>query len=149
VLRRLHVARSRFAADEDAVLTESVLNAQSAFDPMTLDERVVYDADDYLGCIMMDGHLLTFSNKGPQRIADFVNALERVGANRERELLGQALLLWKTHAYVDAGAAGDALQNQFNELDEQFFAAASAKESLEIHTKHYVREHLGAFVILD
>jgi hypothetical protein len=46
VLRRLHVARSRFAADEDTVLTESVLNAQTAVDPLSLDERVVYDADD-------------------------------------------------------------------------------------------------------
>ena len=116
---------------------------------MTLDERVVYDADEYLGCIMMDGHLLTFSNKGRERIAGFANALERLGANRERELLGQALILWETHAYVDFGAAGDALQNQFNELDERFFSAASAKDSLEIRTKYYVRDHLDAFVILD
>ena len=149
MLRRLHVTRSRFAAEEDAVLTESVLNAQTAFDPLTLDERVVYDADEYLGCIMMDGHLLTFSNKGRERIADFVNALERVGANRERELLGQALLLWERHAYVDVGAAGDALRNEFNELDEQLFSAASEEDSLENHIKHYVRQHLDAFVILD
>ena len=149
MLRRLHVARSRFAADEDAVLAESVMNAQTAVDPLTLDERVVYDADEYLGSIMMDGHILTFSNKGLERIDDFVKALDRVGATRENALLGQALLLWEKHGYVAFDEADDALRSAFDVLDEQFFAAASAEDSLELRTKHYVREHIDAFVILD
>jgi uncharacterized protein DUF4375 len=149
VLRRLHVTRSRFAADEDAILTEAVMNTQTAADPLTLDERVVYDADEYLGGVMMDGHILTLCNKGLERINDMGVALERIGASRERALLEQALLLWKEHGYADFDEVGDALLTEFDALDQRFFAAASGDDSLELRIKHYVREHLDAFIVLE
>lgn len=54
MLEKLRIARSRFESDEDAVLAEAVQNVQRATDPLTDDERVVYDADQLLGSIMMD-----------------------------------------------------------------------------------------------
>ncbi len=83
MLRRLHVLRARFAADQDAVLAEAVINAERAVEPLTPDERVVRDCDEYLGSIMMDGHLLTFSNNGLERINEFSNALEQVAATMD------------------------------------------------------------------
>jgi hypothetical protein len=149
VLRRFHVTRSRFSADEDAVLTEAVMNTQAATDPLTVDERAVYDSDEYLGSVMMDGHILTFCNKGLERINDMGAALERIGASRERPLFEQALLLWKQHGYAGFDEADDALLSAFDALDQRFFAAASAEDSLETRIKQYVREHLDAFIVLE
>lgn len=143
-MSKLRVARGRFAAEEDAVLSEAVMNAQGATDPMTQDERTVYDADEFLGSVMMDGLLLTFSNKGLERIRDMGVALERIGADTERALLGEALLLWQEH-----GDAGEALKAAVDALDQRFFEAASAGNNVDVRTKRYVREHLDSFIVLE
>jgi hypothetical protein len=85
------------------------LNAQTAADPLSGDERVVYDADEYLGSIMMDGHLLTFCNKGPTRIGEMGKALEQVGATQERALLKNALNLWVQHGCASYDEANETL----------------------------------------
>jgi hypothetical protein len=149
MLRRLSVTRSRFAADQDAILAEAVMNTQTATDPLTVDERIVYDADEYLGSIMMDGHILTLSNKGLERINEMDLALQQIGANRERALLGDAVSHWKERGYCDFAEADDALLGAFEVLDERFFEAASTDNSLEFRIKAYVREHLDTFIILE
>ena len=148
-MRRLHVDRARFASDQDAVLAEAVINAEHAVEPFTPDERLVRDCDEYLGNIMMDGHLLTFSNQGLERINEFSNALERVAAARELALLREALRLWKEHGYADHAVAGDALHTELDALDQQFFDAGGAEDSLDIRTKKYVLDHLDGFIILQ
>lgn len=135
MLRRVHVDRARFAADRDAVLAEAVINSEHAAEPLTPDERVVRDCDEYLGSIMMDGHLLTFSNIGLERINELSNAPEQVAATRELGLLRQALLLWQEHGYPDFAVAEGALHNELHALDEQFFDAGGAEDSLDIRTK--------------
>lgn len=125
------------------------MNTQTATDPLTEDERIVYDADEYLGSIMMDGHGLTLANKGLQRIREMERALERLRANGERALLGEALLLWEQRGCTDFDEPDDDMRSAMEALDEQFFEAASAEDSLEIRTKHYVRDHLDTFVVLE
>jgi hypothetical protein len=149
VLRRLPVDRARFASDQDAVLAEAVINAEHAVEPFTPDERLVRDCDEYLGNIMMDGHLLTFSNQGLERINEFSNALERVAAARELALLREALRLWKEHGHPDYAVAEGTLHTELDALDQQFFDAGGAEDSLDIRTKKYVLDHLDGFIILQ
>jgi len=149
VLHRLHVSQARFAADQDAVLAEAVINSERAVEPLTPDERVVRDCDEYLGSIMMDGHLLTFSNNGPERVNEFSNSLDQVAATRELALLREALRLWEEHGYADHAVAEDALHNELDALDQQFFEAGGAEDSLDIRTKKYVFDHLDGFIILE
>lgn len=147
MLQRLHVPRARFAAEPDAVLAEAVLNAQG--DQITVEGRTVSDADEYLGSITMDGHLLTFCNKGLERLNEMDQALERLGADRERALLSQALALWRQHGCVDFDVADEALSVTLYDLDQRFFAMAGADDSLEARTRRYVREHLDSFIVLE
>jgi aminoglycoside phosphotransferase len=88
---RLHVTQKRYAAEENAVLSEVVTNLQQATEPLTSDERIVCDCDECLGNIMMDGHLLTFTNNGIDRVSEYGKALEQITASRELELFRQGI----------------------------------------------------------
>jgi hypothetical protein len=83
---RLHVTQKRYTAEENAVLSEVVTNLQQATEPLTSDERIVCDCDEYLGNIMMDGHLLTFTNNGIDRVSEYGKALEFVQIGNEPDL---------------------------------------------------------------
>jgi hypothetical protein len=149
MLERLRVTRARLAADEDAVLLEAVLNTQTASDPLSEDERVVYDADEYLGNIMMDGHFLTLYNKGPERAQEIRASLERLGATRERELFERAVMLWGKHDFASPLSASEEVLAAFEPLDEQFLAWMTEDGNLEQRTKGYVRAHQDAFLVLE
>lgn len=146
---RLHVTQKRYAAEENAVLSEVVTNLQQATEPLTSDERIVCDCDEYLGNIMMDGHLLTFTNNGIDRVSEYGKALEQITASRELELFRQGMELWKKHEYVDFDGAGDDLKDALDEVDQQFYDVAGREDSLEMRVQRYVRDHLDAFVVLE
>jgi hypothetical protein len=115
---------------------------------MSTEQRVVYDADQYLGHVMLDGHHTTFCNVGLEEAAVWPKALEALGASRELELLKEALELWTVNGcpgHFEANETTDAI----DAIDHRFFDAMRADNNLEARTKKYVFEHRECFINLE
>ena len=146
MLKRLVVSRARFDSDSDSVLLEAIFNNQTAAEPLTAQERIVFDADQYLSSVMMDGHLLAFCSNGPKPVAEWAKALQPLGAAEELGFLAEALELWVGAGCPDYDAANEVLSERLDDVDQRFYTAMEAGENLETRTKRYVRENLTSFV---
>jgi hypothetical protein len=149
MLERLLVTRNRFESDRDAVLLEAIINNQRATEPMSTEERVVFDADQYLGSVMMDGHLLTFNNYWLEPVASWAKALDALSATKELSLLREALELWSADGCPEYPDAKPALASAVEAIDERFFEAAGEEQSLEVRMKAFVSEHVQSFVTFE
>jgi len=92
------------------------------------------------------GHLQYFLNRGLEEAREAVRALLQLGASSHSSVLESAIGRWSAVARTAPVSAEDyveeALQDEFEQFDKEFFAAQPLQEVLERH----LNENRGLFV---
>ncbi len=139
----------------DAVAREPHLAWNAFIDLVAMEEyedldpvqRVAHLAFWYDSEVQNGGHLQYFENRGTDLLQATIDALDKLGAEKQREVLSRAGELYQSETRAEITTAEEyadvALEGEFDEYDEAYHSSEPAITDL---LQHYLENHRENFL---